>query len=132
MAQYEALVTEYEESLDIPFMEFLNANLATDVSLSDLREGCDSVENCPSKTRAGRRILENQLPTRVRLTGEITASGTSAVPTTVFPLFRAADVLLSNGERVVIISSNPSDVSVGTGDGTILSSGADSYTVREE
>lgn len=131
LEEYEELVSEYEGSLDIPFLEFLNANLATDVTVSDLREGCSRVSDCRRQTRAARTILANQTPTSIRLTGQISVSGTSAIPTTAFPVFRAAEVVLSDGRQVVIVSSNPADVLSSTGDGAVLGSGADSLTVTE-
>lgn len=130
--EYDQLVKDYEGSLNIPFLEFLGANLATNVTREDMEGACLKLKNCDDKTQVARKILNNQPRTTVRLTGEITAIGDTRIPRTYFAFVKVAQVTLSNGTVTIIVSTNPGDIAVATAEGTLLLMGADSFNAHEE
>lgn len=128
---YDRLVKDYEGSLNIPFLEILGANLATNVTRGDMKKACSRLTKCEEKTQVAKDILNNQPKARVRLTGDIMAKGDSHIPRTYFPFIKIAQVTLSNGNDTIIVSTNPKDVAVATADGSVLQMGADSFSVDE-
>lgn len=129
--EYEKLSKEYDGGLDVPFLQFLGANLATNVTREEQEEVSMRRSNYAKNARAARTILLGQHG-RATISGEKTITGTSFIPTTYFAYIKAANGRLSDGSKVLVVSTSPDDVSIATTNGVVLVKGADSFNVVEE
>lgn len=128
---YSMLKSNYSDGLNVPFLDWVGINLNQNVS-SDCQ---DNVARSRKKYRGlvvlARKILTEQPVRGIRVSGKKTIVATSFIPTIYYAFIKVAKVILSNGESVTVVSANPRDVAIATGDGSnILDFGADEFKVE--
>lgn len=118
------LKENYRGGLNVPFLEFLGANINQSVTTADLEAARPGVRRYNRLRTIARRILTRQPIERLRISGRTSVTGTSSTPQTVFSFVRAALVDLTDGSRVLVVSGKSDDIAFASFDGSTALSNA--------
>ncbi|CDF40688.1 unnamed protein product [Chondrus crispus] len=117
--QFEELVSNFDGSLNLPIFELLGLNFAESISTEQIAEAARSIENFETKSSAVEEILESVVDSRIRITGTLSATGQSNIPTVAFAFIELSTVTFDDGSDLVVVSSNPSDVVAADSEGAV-------------
>ncbi|CDF32932.1 unnamed protein product [Chondrus crispus] len=117
--QFEELVSNFDGSLKLPIFELLGLNFAESISTEQIAEAAESIENFETKTTAIEEILESVVDSEIRITGTLSATGQSNIPTVAFAFIEVTDVSFDDGSNLLVVSNNPNDVVAADIDGAV-------------
>lgn len=130
--EYKKLRANYTGGLNVPYMEWIGANLEGNVTRRDLVRSALTQDNYNSKAFVARQLLTARTPTKVTVSGSITVSGNSFIPRTFFAFIKAAQVELNDGSTILVVSTDSVDSAAATVDGFSTASSVESLEVAEE
>lgn len=117
---YRASKTTYGGGLNVRMFGFLGINLGARTTRESMERSRDSQSNYDVKTEALREILEDVTSSKVRIQGELLATGISFIPTTASAFIKSARVTLNDGSTLTVVSTSPDDVVAADTNGNVL------------
>ena len=118
----------YRGGLQVPFLQSIGIDLASNTTMTDIERSFDSQQNYNAKAAAAQRILETVVEQDIEISGTLHATGTSCESTTVFAFIKLARVMLQNGTSRTIVTTDPDELAAATADGSTVPS--DSGTIN--
>ncbi|KAI0560554.1 hypothetical protein FGB62_110g01 [Gracilaria domingensis] len=127
MEEYSRLRENYRSGFGIPFLGWLGINLNNrQVTREEMERSFEMRENYNTQSSIAQQILSNVQEQQLQISGELTAFGTSFIPTTVFAFIRIARLQTQDGMTLTVVSQSGDNlVAADAGGNTVPSSGGD-------
>ncbi|CAN8071954.1 unnamed protein product [Agarophyton chilense] len=127
MEEYSRLRSEYQSGFGIPFLRWLGINLNNRrVTRDEMERSFELRENYNTQSSIAQQVLSNVQQQQLQISGELTAFGTSFIPTTVFAFIRIARLQTQDGMTLTVVSQSGDNlVAADAGGNTVPSSGGD-------
>lgn len=108
--EFEQTKTTYNGGLDVSFAGFLGINLGGKTERIDMEREAESQGDYNLKSAAAREIFESTVETDIEVSGTLTATGVSFIPTTVFAFIKVAKVQLQDGRTLTVVTSDGNEL----------------------
>eukprot|EP00178_Gracilaria_changii_P004083 TRINITY_DN1628_c0_g1_i1.p1 TRINITY_DN1628_c0_g1~~TRINITY_DN1628_c0_g1_i1.p1 ORF type:complete len:302 (-),score=52.47 TRINITY_DN1628_c0_g1_i1:133-1038(-) len=125
--EYNRLRSDYRGGFGIPFLRFLGINLNNRrVTREEMERSFELREDYNTQSSIAQQIISNVQTQQLQVSGQLTAFGTSFVPTTVFAFIRIARIQTQDGMTLTVVSQSGDNlVAADAGGNTVPSSGGD-------
>ncbi|CAN8071507.1 unnamed protein product [Agarophyton chilense] len=123
--EYSRTRESYRSGFGIPFLRWLGINLNNrQVTRDDMQRSFELRENYNTQSSIVQQTITNVQVQKLRISGKLTAFGTSFVPTTVFAFIRIARIQTQDGMTLTVVSQSGDNlVAADAGGNTVPSSG---------
>lgn len=110
LSKYSTLKSNFHGGLNVPFLNYLGANLNEKVDRTKIESAATDIVNYSDKVSAAEKILDSVVDTRIRITGTLEATGQSFIPTVAFAFIKLARVNFEDGSSQFVVSNDPNDL----------------------
>ncbi|CDF35479.1 unnamed protein product [Chondrus crispus] len=107
---YRSRKSSYSGGLGVSFLGVLGANINKRVTKESMEFARSLDVNYDQKSTLARKILEDVVESRVRITGELLATGVDLIPTVATARVRTARITLADNSRLSVVSSTADDL----------------------